>query len=244
MSFILKNITNDAGEKKSINNLNATINSDRLILLAGDKTSGKQMLLKIVGGMLPPDKGTIHYNDLNLYPYNLEEMRAVRSRISFVFQNGGLLANLNIHENLRLPLDFLKPELTDTEKEKIISNYMDKFQLFNILEKRPSELTLDVIKQVGFVRALSTGPEVLVMNEPVSDCEVTGVRNIINEITALKKEKKGIIMINQTSNEFLNMADQILIMKQGMIVDSGTYSELRTNYNFAGNNTETTGDYV
>lgn len=214
-----KNITLRSSEKIVLDDVSVEIPCGKLTLVMGPPDSGKQFFIKTMAGILIPSKGQILYNGINIYDGNIATQKKHDFRCSFVFQNGGLLANLTIYENLRLALDNFFHKMKDDEKVELIQNYLSRYNLPGIINKRPSELSVDNLKTVGFIRALMIDPVLLIMNEPFSDCELNTVDMLLEEIGKLKYRKLTMLVVNQTTANFEKIADWVIFMEHGKIVN-------------------------
>ncbi|MFH1042858.1 MAG: ATP-binding cassette domain-containing protein [bacterium] len=169
-----------------------------------------KLLLKSIGGILPPERGTIFIDGNDIYTNDFILQKKIRQKTSFVFENGGLLSNLSLEANLLLPINFHFPEISYDKKMQRINAYLNEFELDIDLSKRPAQIDIEIAKQIGFIRALLTEPEILIYDEPLRFTNSLGKRNVLRKITDCRNENCTQIIKNQSSFIFFKRADWII----------------------------------
>ncbi|GJQ63214.1 MAG: ABC transporter ATP-binding protein [Melioribacteraceae bacterium] len=215
-------------EKELFSDLSLSIPAGSFTLLRGGNGSGKFLLLKVIGGILQPDKGEVEVNGNEVYNYLASE-NTTSVPSAFIFQNGAMISNLNIGENLMLPLDFHFPQMPLTEKKKKIEYYMKLFGLKNILNVRPSNLEPDILKLAGIIRAFIVEPGLIIMHEPFEKLDDDQI-NIFEKLVE-EEYKKGtsFILSSRINRKLSNMANYIVELYDHKIEWSGTIDEFRNN---------------
>ncbi|NTW48579.1 MAG: ATP-binding cassette domain-containing protein [Chlorobiales bacterium] len=216
-----KNVSFYWDERKLLDDVNFVLPNKGLLLIIGTAGAGKILIPKMVAGILSPDEGVILLNGVSLHEGNDEQLKKLRGRVSYVFQNGGLISNLSVLENLLLPLDFHFPEMSRPDKLEQINALLGHFQLKGVLEARPAALSKSVCKLIGFIRALLTCPEFVMYDEPLSNCEAPAQRAILRKMVELRREGITQVVVSQGTEYMLRVADHILVLDQGRIVEMG-----------------------
>lgn len=229
MSLVrLSSVYINNGDEKLFSDLSLDIPESSFTLLRGGNGSGKFLLLKVIGGILQPDKGNVEINGIDVYNYlSSDDYQGVPS--AFIFQNGAMISNLNIGENLMLPLDFHFPEMPVSEKKAKIEYYLNLFGIRNILQIRPSNLAPDILKLAGIIRAFIVEPGLIIMHEPFDELDDDQI--VIFEKLVDEKFKAGtsFIVASRINRKLGNNANYIVELVEHKVEWSGTVSEFRNN---------------
>lgn len=218
MNIIAENITIVDEEAVLVKDVSFKVNFGQLILLLGSYSSGGEQLIKCLGGILEPDEGKVLIDDIDIYSGNtLDEMIEKSLKTSFVFKNGGLIANLSIKQNLMLPMNIYYKEFSNKYKEMMINEFMEEYGLNHLLNKRPHEVNQDYRKLIGFLRAHIVDAPIILMNEPTANLSLENGETVLNKIKRNKKMGLTQIIMNHSSENFLNLADGVIVMQNGSI---------------------------
>lgn len=215
-----KNIIKDFYIAKStthiLKDISLKIEKGEFVSIMGQSGSGKSTLLYILGGLDQPTKGSVYINQKNLAKLNDNQMSQFRRRkIGFIFQFYNLIPNLNVEENIMLPL------LLDGKKMK---DY--KLQLNHILEvvgltKRrkhtPRELSGGQQQRVAIARALIGQPEILFADEPTGNLDSKTGEDIMKLLQKINKMNHQTIIMVTHSKEAAQYTDRTIIVKDGQI---------------------------
>lgn len=190
-------------------------------IITGHTSSGKSLLIKICGGIIKPTTGKVLYSEKSIFTEKYE--RDIRRRIGFVFQEGVLISNLSIEENLLLPVLFLFPEKNSND---ILLKVLELFRRLNIessiLTKRPSEVSYSNKKMINFIRAVVSDPELLIIDEPFFNLSTAHRKKIMSELLRQKDEGKTLIMTSNNSLLIKEMADEIIFLDNKTVHSSFT----------------------
>lgn len=224
MKIKLENIKLSFGEKIVLNDISFEIEDFKNVAILGYNGSGKETLLKLLSGIIEQDKGKYFINNFEINP-------DIRKNISYVFQYGGLISNLTVKENLLLPLNFHQPEVSLKEKLKKIHQNLTEFSIYHTLDLRPAELTIEEYKLINYIRAVITSPELLLLHEPLSLCDIPVVNRIIEDIKINSGKKRMQIFVCQSNNLLLKLANEFIILDEGKIIYKGKLNEIKNNDN-------------
>ncbi|MBU0561817.1 MAG: ATP-binding cassette domain-containing protein [Bacteroidetes bacterium] len=214
----VENIAIRNEDEYRLNGVSLSVEKGALLLFLGSYESGAVELLKSIAGILEPDSGKITIDGTNIYAAkSLEEEIYRRSKTAFVFKNGGLISNLTIMQNLILPMNILYKDFSLAYKEKLIYEFMAIFNLIKILKKRPSELTQDERKLVGFLRAQLIDSPIILMDEPTANLGVENAELVYNKIEQNKRSGITQLILNHSSENFIKLADGVVVMEEGRI---------------------------
>lgn len=194
-------------------------------VLIGPSGCGKSTLLRLIIRLLDPDEGTIRFAGDAITPANLS---AFRRRIGYVIQDGGLFPHLSARKNILLMANHLNRPAAEMEKRLEELCALTRFPAA-ALDRFPLELSGGQRQRISLMRALALSPELLLLDEPFGALDPL-VRS------ALQQDLKEIFSrLNQTSvlvthdlAEAAYLADKIVLMEQGRVVQIGTLEDLRT----------------
>ena len=192
-------------------------------VILGPSGSGKSTLLNVISGLEKTDKGKVLYNDSDITKLNDKELTEFRkNNIGFIFQQYYLLQNLNVDKNVRMGADLIF--------NKDYKDIIKAVGLENKLNKYPSELSGGEQQRVAIARALSKKSKVLFLDEPTGALDEETGRSILDYIVKLQKEEKfTIIMITHNEN-IAEMANTIVRINSGKIVDVKKNNNIKTAY--------------
>lgn len=172
------------GEKQVLNGLDLEVYEGETFAIMGPSGSGKSVTLRHVSGLLEPDAGRVEVWDKDMATIGREDLRAMRARMGYVFQDAALLNWLSAGDNVALPLR----ETTDLPEDEIRERVQQKLALVHVpdaYDKMPGELSGGMRKRVGLARALVTDPELILYDEPTAglDPEIAAsINRLIDEL--------------------------------------------------------------
>ena len=217
----IENLHKSFGEFEVLKGLNTTFEKGQTNLIIGQSGSGKTVFLKCMLGLYSPDKGNIHYGDLNYEKLNPAKKRELRKQIGMVFQGGALFDSMTVEENVMFPLRMFskskKSEMLDRTNE-----VLKRVNLTNANKKFPSEISGGMQKRVSIARAIVNRPKFLFCDEPNSGLDprtATVIDNLIQEIT---HEFKMTTVINtHDMNSVFEIGEKIVYLEKGLLVWEG-----------------------
>jgi phospholipid/cholesterol/gamma-HCH transport system ATP-binding protein len=172
------------GSRQVLSGLDLQVQQGETFAIMGPSGCGKSVTLRHVIGLLKPDRGRVLVEGNDMAQIGREELRELRSRMGYVFQEAALLNWLSAGDNVALPLR----ETTDLPDEEIVERVRDKLALVHVpdvYEKMPGELSGGMKKRVGLARALVTDPEIVLYDEPTAglDPEIAAsINQLIREL--------------------------------------------------------------
>ncbi len=222
--IVVKNITKTFGTRKAVDNVSFTVNEGENIVFLGTSGCGKTTLLKMINRLLDPDSGEIWINDHRIVDERPEDLR---KKIGYVFQNTGLFPHYTVEENIGTV-----PRLLGWDKERMaarVSDLMEKLHLApdHYRSAYPHELSGGQQQRVGIARALAAYPPILLMDEPFGALDPitrAGVRKDFKQLDELRS--KTIVLVTHDVQEAFELADSIVLLDKGRIVQQGTPDEL------------------
>jgi phospholipid/cholesterol/gamma-HCH transport system ATP-binding protein len=197
------------------------------MVVLGRSGSGKSVLIRILVGLLHPDKGTVQVLGKQVDKLSLKELDALRLRIGFSFQSSALYDSMNVRHNLEFPLTMNVKNISRNEINKAVEEVLDAVGLIEKINEMPAELSGGQRKRIGIARTLILKPEIMLYDEPTSGLDPI----TCEEITALINEVK--VKYNTTSiiiTHDLTCAketgDRVAMLLDGQFVKIGKFEEI------------------
>ncbi|MDY5845913.1 MAG: ABC transporter ATP-binding protein [Bariatricus sp.] len=213
--IILKNISHSFGTTKVLDSVNITINKGDFFTLLGPSGCGKTTLLRILAGFIHPTEGKVLIGDTDI-----TEMSPEKRNMGIVFQNYALFPNMTVRENIAYGLKIRK------QSKSVIKGkcdyYMNLAGLTKLENRRINELSGGQQQRVAIARALVIEPQMLLLDEPMSNLDVALRVKMREEIRAIQ-QKTGIttLFITHDQQEALSISDQIAVMCEGKVLQMG-----------------------
>lgn len=211
----------------AVNNLDLTIEKGELVVLIGPSGCGKTTTLKMVNRLIEPTSGKILVGGKDIHKENPVQLRR---RIGYVIQQIGLFPHMTIAQNIGLV-----PKLLGMNLQKInqkVDQLLEMVALDPKLyrDRYPKQLSGGEQQRVGVLRALAADPDVILMDEPFGALDPISREQLQDELKKLQASvQKTIIFVTHDMDEALKLADRIVLMKNGNIVQVGEPEELIRN---------------
>jgi inositol-phosphate transport system ATP-binding protein len=211
----------DGGKTYAVRNINLTIEKGDFVALLGPSGCGKSTTLMMLCGLYRPTEGNIYFN--GRYVNNV--MPKDRN-IGMVFQSYALYPNLSIFENIAFPLRQMKT-LKKKEIEERVHEVASIVKITELLKRMPSEISGGQQQRVAMCRALVKNPDILLLDEPMSNLDARLKLEIRDEIKKLQKKLNlTSIIVTHDQEEAMAIASHIAIIDQGSIQQYGEPNEL------------------
>jgi len=218
-------VVKDFDGRKVLDGLSFRIARGELFVVAGPSGSGKTVTLKLIGGLLCASSGCVRVDGVDVGGAGREDLRAIRSRMGYLFQSGALLAWLSLFENIALPLRENTP-MTEAEIEKRVAEMLEMVGLEEDGAKFPAEISGGMCKRAGLARALVMKPDIVLFDEPTSGLDPVMARQIdalIRDLTSRLK-MTGVVVTHDLRGA-LNYADRIGLLGAGKFAELASPAE-------------------
>lgn len=211
------------GGKRAVDDLNLEFESGRFIVFIGPSGCGKTTTMKMINRLIEPTEGTIYINGKNIK--NTDPVK-LRREIGYVIQQIGLFPHMTIQQNISLVPRLLKwPEEKQRERAKELLQLVDMPE--ELLDRYPHELSGGQQQRIGVLRALAADQPLILMDEPFGALDPITRDSLQDELKKLQKELgKTIVFVTHDMDEAIKLADQIVIMRDGKLVQTGTPDEI------------------
>lgn len=215
-SIELKNITKTYSNTPVVNNISFRIEEGEILTLLGPSGCGKTTTLRMIAGFIKPDNGQIFFgkkNVTNIPPQN--------RNTAMVFQSYALWPHLNVEQNIEFGLNVRK--ISASEKKERIREVLNRVRLFEYKDRMPSQLSGGQQQRIAVARALVINPDVLLLDEPLSNLDAKLRIETRQEIRDLVKSL-GLttIFVTHDQSEALSISDKIAVMEFGNLRQIGS----------------------
>ena len=207
--------------------LNLTLRRGETFALIGPSGEGKSLCLKMMAGLVSPDRGTVLFHGAELGKMRGERLVSLRRRIGMTFQKSGLFDSLSCGENLRFPLRELL-RLTGAEAEARVARALEDVGLSGTETLMVSEMSGGMQKRLGIARALVLSPEAILYDDPTAGLDPVTSGAIIDLILAMKhKYEMTVVLVTSDPVQAMHLSDRIGFLYQGDFAQIGTPDEIR-----------------
>jgi len=221
MSLIeLKNVSRYWGDVRAVEKLNINIEEGEFVVLLGPSGCGKSTTLRLIAGLENVSSGEIFIGGKNV-----NYIDPSSRNISMVFQSYALFPHLNVEENIIFGLKVRKVKKDDRQVR--LENVAEKVGLSNLLKRKPAELSGGQRQRVALARAIISENPICLMDEPLSNLDAKLRHQMRSEIRLLQKDLNiTLIYVTHDQTEAMSMADKIVLLNEGEIVQQGRPKEL------------------
>ncbi|MCR1933439.1 ABC transporter ATP-binding protein [Clostridium tepidum] len=223
MYLKISNLVKVFNNVKVVDNINLELEKGKLLCLLGPSGCGKTTTLKIIGGFLKQDNGSIFIEN-----ENISKLSPENRPISTVFQSYALFPHMNVIENIIYGLKF--KGYSKKEALKKGEEYLEIIGLSEFKNKKISQLSGGQQQRVALARSLILNPKVLLLDEPLSNLDAKLRIKMRKEIKELQsKFDMTMIFVTHDQEEALSIADYLAVMNEGKLIQVGTPEEIYNN---------------
>lgn len=216
----IKNLHKNFGKVVAVADVSLEVKKGETIVLMGPSGCGKSTTIRTINRLVEPDGGQILFAGRDITTMAAEDIRAVRKRIGFVFQQFNLIGRLTAEENVMLGL--VMGGMAKEEARAKASAALDKVGLDGCRDQKPGELSGGQQQRVGIARALAFEPELMLWDEPTASLDPILVREVLVVMEELAKYRASTMVVVTHELPFaLHVADRIVLMDKGRIVEEG-----------------------
>ncbi len=222
----LKNISHSYdGKTMLLENVNLAMRRGEDFVLIGPSGLGKSTLLKIMSGLIKPERGRVLIDEKDLYGVSHEVKVQLMNKIGMLFQKNALFDSLTVGENLAFPLREASA-YSDAEISSRVKEYLAAVGLTEAEDLFPDEISGGMQKRVGIARALVLSPEIIFYDDPTAGLDPITSRMIVELILKLNKSATTFTITNDMNRAF-QIADRIGIMMGGEFIVTGSVEETK-----------------
>jgi phospholipid/cholesterol/gamma-HCH transport system ATP-binding protein len=223
----IRDLDYSRGPREIFKGLNIDIRRGNITAIMGPSGTGKTTLLRLITRQLVPDRGHIEVDGIDIAKLNQRDLFGLRRRIGMLFQNGALLTDFNVFENVAFPLRE-HTKLPNRLIRHIVLTKLHAVGLRGAADMTPAELSGGMARRVALARAMVMDPDILIYDEPFVGLDPISMGVIVRLIRKMN-DALGIssIIVSHDVQEISTVADCSFLISHGNVVASGSPDELR-----------------
>ena len=203
-------------ETTALNDVSLHVKQGEFVASMGPSGCGKSTLLNIIGLLDNPTSGNYYFNGQEVGHLKEKQRTQVRKgNIGFVFQSFNLIDELNVYENVELPLIYLKKKAS--EKKELVTSILDRMNISHRVKHFPQQLSGGQQQRVAIARAVVAGPKLILADEPTGNLDSKNGAEVMNLLTELNQEGTTIVMVTHSQHD-ASYAHRVVHLFDGQIV--------------------------
>ncbi len=224
----VENVSKSFGTLNVLNDISLEIHEGETLTVLGKSGSGKSVLLKLIVGLLEPDKGIICFDNKDLSLMSVKDLHAMRKQIGFLFQGGALFDSMSVGENLNFVLT-AHTDMTLADREARIVKALDLVGLKEKLDEMPSSLSGGQRKRAGLARSIVLQPKLILYDEPTTGLDPITAASIAELILSLQNQL-GVasVVVTHDLPTAYTISDRTIVLDGGKKIFDGPVEGLRT----------------
>lgn len=224
---LIKDVYKSFEDKDVLKGVNLEVNKEENVVVMGRSGTGKSVLIKIIIGLLQPDKGEVKVLGKEIHKLNKKELIDLRLKIGFLFQQNALYDSMTVRENIEFPLRRNQRDISEEDIDKAVNDVLDAVGLKDSADQFPSELSGGQEKRIAIARTLILKPQLILYDEPTAGLDpITSVEinDLIKEVK--KRYKTSSIIITHDLVCAKQTGDEIFMLIDGKFVKHGDFEEV------------------
>ena len=217
LSNIKKVFCSEEIETWALREVNLEVKQGEFVAIMGPSGCGKSTLLNILGLLDNPTDGTFILNNRDVTTLSENERTDIRKGlIGFVFQSFNLIDDLNVFENIELPLLYM--DVSNKDRKLRVEALMEKIQMSHRRRHFPNQLSGGQQQKVAIARAIITNPKIILADEPTGNLDSKNSKEVMNILQELHQQGSTIIMVTHSQHD-ASYADRIINLYDGQVMD-------------------------
>src|SRR5579859_3983059 len=214
----VENLWKSFGNQEVLRGVSFEVRAGEFAALIGSSGGGKSLLLKLLVGLLKPDRGRVWVGGKEVASLGRRELESLRSHIGFVFQGGALFDSMTVYNNVAFPLR----ERTSLGERAIYQKVMKELELVGLRDsarKYPAQLSGGMLKRVALARALVRDPEIILFDEPTTGLDPVVSRTVLDlfDLVHQKLQLTGILVSHEIPRIF-QIVQKVAMLHEGRII--------------------------
>jgi ABC-type polar amino acid transport system ATPase subunit len=230
MTLEVKNLHKSFEDKEVLKGIDFSVKDGDVVAILGPSGSGKTTILRCINFLERANEGELVFDGetYSLSKITKKEIKRLRMKTAFVFQNYNLFLNKTVLQNVTLGLtDARKISKADAEKKAI--EMLKKVGMAERLDAYPSQLSGGQQQRVAIARALATDPEIIYFDEPTSALDPELIGEVLAVMKQLAEDGMTMIVVTHEMNFARNVSNKIIFMENGNIIETGSSKEFFEN---------------
>ena len=223
----IENMNKWFGDFQVLKDINLSVEKNKKIVVCGPSGSGKSTLIRCINRLEEHQKGTIIVDGTELTE-NTKNIEAIRAEVGMVFQQFNLFPHLSILDNCTLAPIWVK-KLPKKQAEELALKHLERVQILDQAQKYPGQLSGGQQQRVAIARALCMEPKIMLFDEPTSALDPEMIKEVLDVMVNLAKQGMTMIVVTHEMGFAKEVADQMIFMDEGMIVEKADTKEFFAN---------------
>ena len=208
--------TTEEVQTKALNEVNIEVKQGEFVAIMGPSGCGKSTLLNILGTLDSPTSGKYFFNGKEIDKMGESQLTAFRKgNIGFVFQSFNLIDELNVYENIELPLLYMG--VPASERKQRIEQAMERMAISHRAKHFPQQLSGGQQQRVAIARAVVANPKLILADEPTGNLDSKNGKEVMDLLKELNKEGTTIVMVTHSQHD-AGFADRVINLFDGQVV--------------------------
>ena len=220
----VEGLTKNFGSLRVLRGIDCTVSASEVVCVIGPSGSGKSTFLRCLNGLEEASGGRVLVHGISVHD-NGTDIDALRSEIGMVFQRFNLFPNKTVMENIALAPMKVRG-LSPAQANERAHALLDKVGLLDKIDAYPNQLSGGQQQRVAIARALAMQPAIMLFDEPTSALDPEMVGEVLSVMQTLAEEGMTMIVVSHEMGFARRVADRVLFMDEGLIVEAGTPSEI------------------
>ncbi len=223
----IKKLNKWYGDFHVLKDIDLTVKKGEIIVICGPSGSGKSTLIRCINRLEEFQEGSINVDGIELDD-DIKKIKAIREEVAMVFQHFNLFPHLTILDNLTLSPIWVK-KMPKKEAQKTALKYLKRVNIADQANKYPNQLSGGQQQRVAIARSLCKHPKIMLFDEPTSALDPEMVSEVLDVMVELAKSGKTMICVTHEMGFAKKVADRIIFMDAGQIVEENTPDEFFEN---------------
>ena len=209
------------GERAIFDGVDIDIQRGKITAIMGPSGTGKTTLLKLIGGQLQPQAGTIHVDGENIHRLNSRDLYRLRMRMGMLFQSGALLTDISVFDNVAYPLRE-HTGLPESMIRKLVLLKLEAVGLRGARDLMPSQLSGGMARRVALPRGIALDPMIIMYDEPFTGQDPISLGVLVQLIRSLNDASRlTSIVVSHDVQETAAIADYLYLISDGRVIEHG-----------------------
>lgn len=223
----IRDLTFSYGKRNIYENVSLDIPRGKITAFMGPSGTGKTTMLRLIGGQVAPDKGTISYDGVNIHKLKRADLYDLRKRMSMLFQSGALFTDINVFDNVAYPIREHTRLPEDIIRDMVLMK-LEAVGLRGAASLMPHELSGGMARRAALARSIALDPELIMYDEPFTGQDPITMAVLLRLIQTLNRTL-GLtsVVVTHDVKEILSIADYAYILAGTKVVAGGTPEELK-----------------
>ncbi|OPX26317.1 MAG: polar amino acid ABC transporter ATP-binding protein [Campylobacteraceae bacterium 4484_166] len=223
----MKNINKYFDDFQALKDIDFEVKKGEIVVVCGPSGSGKSTLIRCINNLEDIDSGTLIVDGIDIYK-SRKNLNSIKSKVGMVFQHFNLFPHLTIIENVTIAQKLVK-KMSKTQADKIAVELLNKVKLIEKKDSYPQDLSGGQKQRVAIARSLAMKPQILLFDEPTSALDPETIGDVLSVMKDLSKENYTIVCVTHEMGFAKEVADRIVFMDEGMIIEENTPKEFFNN---------------